>query len=136
MTFAQHTKVPVDRTRAEIERTLVRYGATKFAYFNEHGRAIIMFEAVQRRLRFDLPLPDGDSEKERQKCRQKWRALLLAIKSKLESVECGIETFEEAFLAHVLMPDGLTVGQHAKPRIESAYNGGELQPLLPGPAHS
>src|SRR6185437_13211207 len=64
---------------------------------------------------------------------QKWRALLLAIKSKLESVSSGIESCEEAFLAHVVMPDGITVGQHARPRIESAYKGAPMMALLPGP---
>lgn len=114
MTFAAKTKVPVDQTRAEIERTLSRYGAKSFAYFTEDGRAIIVFEASNRRIRFDLPLPKGDSDKDAQSRRQKWRALLLCIKAKLESVEGKIETFEEAFLAHVVMPDGITIGQHLK----------------------
>lgn len=131
--FAEKTKVPVDVTRTEIEKTLARYGANKFAYFSEQGRAIIVFEANERRLRFDLPLPEGDSDKAQQQRRQRWRALLLAIKSKLESVASGIETFEEAFLAHVVMPDGITVGQHARPRIESAYKGEPMQALLPAP---
>lgn len=131
--FASKTRVPVDQTRNEIERTLIKYGANKFAYFSEEDRAIIVFEAEDRRLRFDLPVPQGQSDKIAQQRRQRWRALLLAIKSKLESVESGIETFEEAFLAHVVMPDGITVGQHAKLGIESAYKGEPMQPLLPGP---
>lgn len=134
MTFAAKTRVPVDRTRSEVERTLTRYGANKFAYFNESGRAIVVFEAHLRRLRFDLPLPTGDTERERQQSRQKWRALLLAIKSKLESVESHIETFEEAFLAHIVMPDGVTVGQHTRPIIETSYKSNEMLPLLPAPS--
>lgn len=131
--YAATTKVPVDQTRNEIERTLTRYGASRFAYFSEEGRAIIVFEAEDRRLRFDLPLPQGDSDKIAQQRRQKWRALLLAIKSKLESVLSGIETFEEAFLAHVVMPDGITVGQHARIGIETAYKENKMQALLPAP---
>lgn len=134
MAFAEKTKVPIDQSRNEIERTLQRYGATRFAYFTEAGKAIIVFEAKDRRLRFDLPVPSGESEKERQSARQKWRALLLCIKAKLESVTSGIETFEEAFLAHVVMPDGLTVLQHTHERISLAYKGGDMTPLLPAPA--
>ena len=133
MTFAKNTKVPVDRTRGEIEKTLGRYGALRFLCFTEQNRAVIIFEAHLRRLRSDLPLPDGDSEKDRQKCRQKWRALLLAIKSKLEAVESHIETFEEAFLSHIVMPDGLTVGTPARPQIAAAYKGEPMQSLLPAP---
>lgn len=131
MTFASKTKVPVDQPRIEIERTLSRYGAKSFAYFTEDGRAIIVFEASDRRIRFDLPLPKGESDKENQARRQKWRALLLCIKAKLESVDSKIETFEEAFLAHVVLPDGLTMGQHARPAIEQAYKTGAMTPLLP-----
>lgn len=131
--FAEKTKVSVDQSRTEVERILQRYGATRFAYFTESGKAIIVFEAKDRRLRFDLPVPTGESDKDRQSARQKWRALLLCIKAKLESVQSGIETFEEAFLAHVVMPDGLTVLQHTHERIHLAYKGGEMTPLLPAP---
>jgi hypothetical protein len=133
MTYAATTKVPVDQSKAEIERTVIRYGAKSFASFVESGRAIIVFECADRRIRFDLPLPEGDSEKDKQKARSRWRALLLCIKAKLESVESKIETFEEAFLAHVVMPDGLTVGQHARPTIAQAYKEGAMVPLLPAP---
>lgn len=134
MTYAARTDVPVERSRAEIEATLKRYGAKSFAYFSEKGRAIVIFEALDRRIRFDLPIPEGESNKDQQGQRSKWRALLLCIKAKLESVESKIETFEEAFLAHVVMPDGITVGQHTRPLIEQSYRSGSIQPLLPAPA--
>jgi hypothetical protein len=131
--FAEYTRVPVDKTRNEIESTLARYGATRFAYFNETARAIVIFEASERRIRFDLPLPDGKTERNERNRRQKWRALLLAIKAKLQSVESKIETFEEAFLAHVIMPDGRSVAEHALPAIAASYKSGEMQALLPPP---
>ena len=133
MTYASRTTVPADKTRGEIERALTRYGAKNFAYFTETGRAVIVFVASDRRIRFDLPLPTGDSDKDEKAKRQKWRALLLCIKAKLEGVESKIETLEEAFLAHVVLPDGMTMGQHARPAIEQAYKSGDMPPLLPGP---
>ncbi|MEA2994346.1 MAG: hypothetical protein QOD40_3266 [Alphaproteobacteria bacterium] len=135
MTYASKTKVPVDQTRNEIERTLKRYGADRFAYFSESDRAIIVFEANERRIRFDLPLPlETRGGRDEQLARQRWRALLLCIKAKLESVESGIETFEDAFLAHVVMPDGQTVSDHVRPRIASVYSSGEVLQLLPPPS--
>src|ERR1700720_2251451 len=104
--FAASTRVSVDQTRTEIERTLSRYGATAFGYMTKAGQAIIGFEANERRMKITVPLPTGDSEKEKQEGRQRWRALLLVIKAKLESVESGIETLEEAFYANIVMPDG------------------------------
>lgn len=131
MAYAEQTKVPVEQTKTEIERTLVRYGADRFAYFTEAGKAVIVFEAKDRRLRFDLPLPAGEGDKEQKSRRQKWRALLLCIKAKLESVASGIESFEEAFLAHVVLPDGQTVANHIAPRIAEAYEGNKMLALMP-----
>lgn len=131
MAYAEQTKVPVEQTKTEIERTLVRYGADRFAYFTEAGKAVIVFEAKDRRLRFDLPLPSGEEDKAQKSRRQKWRALLLCIKAKLESVASGIESFEEAFLAHVVLPDGQTVGGYVAPRIAEAYEGNKMVALMP-----
>ena len=70
-------------------------------------------------------------EKWEQACRQRWRALALVIKAKLEAVESGITTFEDEFLAHIVMPDGQTVATHIKPRIAEAYEGGRMLALMP-----
>lgn len=67
-----------------------------------------------------------------QACRQKWRALNLAILAKLEAVESGITTFEEEFLAHLVLPNGRTVGQWAVPSVTKALTDGKMPPLLPG----
>lgn len=152
--FAAATEVSVEKSRAEIERLITRYGATSTAFMNAPGRAMILFEAKKRRVMFELPLPaiedkvfqrDGrgsarSPEKRyqawEQTCRQRWRALALVIKAKLEAVASGITSFEDEFLAHIMMPDGQTVGAHVKPSIESWYTGGNMQPLLPPPSKS
>ena len=149
--FAEGTEVSVEKSRAEIEALIIRYGATSTAFMNGPGRALIMFEAKGRRIVFELPLPDAADKKferdgrgscrtpERrmqaweQACRQRWRALALVIKAKLEAVESGITTFEDEFLAHIIMPDGMTVGAHIKPGIERAYATNSMVPLLPAP---
>jgi len=131
--YAQDTKVPVAVSRTEIEVTLERYGATAFAYARERKLATVMFEASGRRVRFRVPLPEGTDTKDEKEKRRIHRALLLCIKARLESVKSGIESFEEAFLAHVVMPDGKTVMEHAAPAITSAYKTGKMQALLPGP---
>lgn len=131
MTYAEKTTVPVEKTKMEIERTLTRYGASAFGSFSERDRAVIVFAAGNRRVRFDLPLPIGDDAKSDKIRRVRWRALLLCLKAKLEAVASRIETFEEAFLSHVVLPDGTTVGTHVGPNIDEAYKSGQIPPLLP-----
>ncbi len=148
--YAASTDVSSDRSRAEIERTLARYGANQFMYGWESGRAVIAFAMQDRRVRFDLPMPDRDDREfthtpnrgtrrstgaidqaYEQAVRQRWRALALVVKAKLEAVETGITTFEEEFLAHIVLPDGSTVGKWAAPQLEEAYASGRMPPLLP-----
>lgn len=149
--FAADTDVPVERSRSEIEGLITRYGATSTAFMTSPGRALIMFEADSRRIVFELPLPELMDEKYKkdgrgsvrtpekrhiaweQDCRTKWRALALVIKAKLEAVASGITAFEDEFLAHIMMPDGITVGKHIRPNIAAAYAGGKMRPLLPPP---
>lgn len=129
--FAASTRVSTEQTRTEIERTLSRYGGTAFAYMTRAGKAIIAFEARERHIKITMPLPLGDSEKEKQETRQRWRALLLVIKAKLESVESGIETLEEAFYANIVMPDGRTIYESTREHVAVAYKSGNVQALLP-----
>jgi hypothetical protein len=150
MQYAKDTSVSSEKSQAEIRKTLTRYGATTFGLLEEGARAAIVFEVSNRRIRFNLPLPDPNDDqffriprryerrspeaarqKWEQACRQRWRALALAIKAKLEAVESGIATFEEEFLAYVVMPDGQTVGQHVLPNVATAYATGQMPPLLP-----
>jgi len=39
-------------------------------------------------------------------------------------------SFEEEFLAHIVLPDGTTVGQQIRPHIEKAYIDGKMPRLL------
>jgi hypothetical protein len=141
--FAANTSVPVERTRQEIEVVLRRYGADQFVSGWEHGRAMLGFRVHDRMVRFELPLPQvgdykwkyGASDLQKQKQiaqdeRQRWRALLLVIKAKLEAVESKIATFESEFLAHIVMPNNRTVGEILIPQIANAYATKTMPKLL------
>lgn len=151
MTYAETTTVSSEKSRTEIERTLSRYGASSFMYGWNSDSAQIAFDMHGRRIRFRLPLPNKADQafthtptgKPRvaksvedayeQSVRQRWRALALVIKAKLEAVEAGITEFDEEFLAHIQLPNGGTVGQFMLPQIETAYATGVMPPLLPAP---
>lgn len=116
MAYAESTRVPVERTRLEIERILDKYEASHYgvAFDRERNRARVQFQVADRRIRFELALPPSEHS---QQVRSAWRCLLMCIKAKLESVERGIETFDEAFLAHMVMPDGRRFGEIAAPQL-------------------
>lgn len=129
MAYAAKTKVLPTKTRLEIESLVTKAGATHFGVMNEPDKAFIVFRLKDRNIRFTLPVNPQWAE---QQVRSRWRALLLVIKAKLESVESGIETLEEAFLAHVVMPGGETVYEQIKNPVALNYQGQHV-PLLPAP---
>lgn len=166
--YAQDTTVSSERSKAEIESTLRKYGAEKFSSGWSDGVAAIQFQVKSKMVRFILPLPNLQSDEYQlggcirsnyhpedrssaahsrgcfakrspeiaakaweQDCRQRWRALALAIKAKMEAVECGITSFEEEFLAHIVIPGqgGKTMGQLMLRRVDEAYATGEAPQL-------
>lgn len=153
--YANKTTVSVEKSRMEIEKMLHKYGATDFATGWAKGAsglvtsAMIGFSCRDRMVRFVLPILTKDDkricrdknnwkysdsvieQRWQQDQRSRWRALALVIKAKLEAVESGITTFEQEFLAHIVMPGGQTVGDQITARIEQAYASGRPLALLP-----
>lgn len=145
--YAEGTDVSVESSRQEIEKILRRYGADGFISGFGGGRSLVAFTIHARQVRFDVPMPDPSEFRKtaggvtrndaamlkaaEQEERRRWRALTLAIKAKLEVVETGIATFEEEFLAHIVLPNGEQVGRWMAPQIADAYETAKMPELLP-----
>jgi len=148
--YAEDTTVSIKQSRADVESLVERYGARKFAfgYDGDKGIATVLFELHDRRVQFRLRMPEkhkfdytptgksrATSARDRaweQECRRLWRSLVLVLKAKLEAVASGVETFEEAFLAQIVLPDGRTYGDVAIPQIGHVYETRQMPPMLPG----
>lgn len=138
MSYAKNTSVPIDRSQGEIRKIITKHGASGFVFGEQGELAVIGFELQGRRIKFLLPMPTPPSKNATQAsiktyeqlCRSKWRCLVLAIKAKLECVEGGITTLEQEFMAHIVLPNGQTVGQAVLPQISQSYKDGKMPPLL------
>lgn len=151
-TYAAGTAVTVQASRVEIEKLVRGAGADAFMFAEDIDVARVSFRMEGRLLRFDIPLPAPDEERfltivrgaaGRQKrtaaqaaaaydraVRELWRALALTIKAKLTAVEAGIVTFEEEFLAHVVLADGQTVGRVVGRQLALHHEGKDPPRLL------
>lgn len=150
MAYATQTEVSAERSQAQIKSLVTKYGATQYMTADciEDGKALVQFQLRNRYVRFQLRLPSPQDEqfhktakgKPRdasvaykaweQSCRSSWRSLHLIIKAKLESIESGIAVFEEEFMAHIVMPNGVTLGETAIPQIAKAYETGKMPTSL------
>lgn len=147
--YAANTSVTVDKSKAEIEKILSKYGARQFMYGWSENFMTVGFTMCDRMIQFKLASPtiedvevkrraygqsvsQATEKKLEQLKRQKWRALSLVIKAKLEAVQSGISEFEHEFLAHIVLPNKQTVGEWIAPQIEGVYQTKSMPKLLLG----
>ncbi len=137
------TDVAVSRSQDEIRRLLRKYGADQVQYAEDHKARTLTVRfliSVNGRsygvqLRAAIPVIEPVSAHgrsrtakqievmEEQNERASWRAVFYALKSRLESIEYGIETFEQAFLAHMLLPGtDQTLFEKMQPALEAGKN--------------
>lgn len=148
--YAEKTTVSVPRSKAQIEELVIENGAKEYATGYNEEFSFIGFKMNNRHIKLFMPNPDTTereithtetgrlrkkSDQEsfyKQSLKQKWRALYLIIRAKLEAVNSGIVSFDEEFMAHIALPDGHTIGEHISPQILHAYETKRMPALLPG----
>ena len=149
--YAADTKVPVDQSRREIEALLAKAGADSIAVVSEPHQAMIAFRMRGSAYRFTLPIPAIDQLRARrakeglrteslavmqrqrdQLIRSRWRALLLALKAKIEAARAGIIDLEVALMPFAIIPGGRIVADEVLPKLAEMRTSGRVVPLLPG----
>ena len=144
--FAKETAVPVGRSRSELEDLLRKYGADQFASGWREGQATVQFRLEGRTVRLEVPMPTlvemqkGErrrrTPKQRERAlsqaeRQRWRAIVLLTRARLEACALGIETIETAFLSGFVTPSGQTVGEIMREQLDKVLDG-RAQPKMLG----
>lgn len=134
----QQSATPVAKSQEEIRRILSKYGADG-CQFSEDWKTMVLrirflytIGKTQHVVCFNVPIPKAEgrsgagrsrTSNQIQKLQEQyergiWRAVFWAIKSRVEAVEFGIETFEEAFLSHFEIPEtGQQIGEVLIPRL-------------------
>jgi hypothetical protein len=125
----ESTTVAVEKSQGEIRGLLTRHGAARFAFGEEVDDAGVRWAAVTFShaallVRIRVPHKPIDRralstklqrarskdartielEMNEQEARRIWRVMAWNLKARLISVEEGVETFAEAFLAHIVDP--------------------------------
>lgn len=157
--YAANTQVSVEKSKYELDRLLSKHGASQRAIgHDEHaGRAVVAFRLHGKPVRLEMSIPTlascrparRDEEPRgwrgwtsqrrdhwvRRSCeqsqRQRWRALLLITKAKLEAIADGFSTVEHEFLADLVLPSGRRVEDEITSPLAVALEGQDVA-LLPG----
>lgn len=127
MPYAETTKVPVSQSIAEIQSLVKKMGGSKITTMDDEDEYAIAFVMEDRQIRFMVNFEPNTTDQRR---RSLFRALGLVIKAKFESIESGVETFEQAFLANVVTANGSTVYDRVKDDIALEYESHSVRPLM------
>lgn len=123
----ESTTVPVEKSQGELRRLLAGHEASRFAFGEETDSGGVRWAAVSfahggHAVRMRVPhkpvdpaavsrkvlrarsktRADIELELAEQEARRIWRVMAWNLKARLVAVEEGVETFEEAFLAHLV----------------------------------
>lgn len=118
------TSVPVERSQAELRALLTDHKASRFGFGEETDSAGVRWASVSfvyagRAVRMRVPHKPIDDKTGRERARRAhrgykpeeaveqeakriWRVVAWNLRARLVAVEEGVETFEEAFLAHLV----------------------------------
>lgn len=114
--YVRGASVTAAASQSEILEMLAGSGATGLRCTSEDGRAGISFASGGRQYRIVVVLPRSSDESlqpagaghapktAHEGARQRWRALAVLIRAKLDAVASGIVTFDQEFLAYALSP--------------------------------
>ncbi len=123
------TEVAVTKSQAEVRDLLVKHGATQFTFGegagpHGHSYAGVEFVVDGLKVRLSVPLktPTDKAVSSRlsrsrgktrdqvlaammeQEAKRIWRVIAHNLKARMVAVEEGVESMEQAFLAHVVLP--------------------------------
>lgn len=123
----ESTSVPVEKSQGQIRKLLAGQGSSRLAFGEERDDqgqrwAAVTFVLGAHAVRLRVPLKPVDEREVRSKLmrartktqdeirdtlyeqeeKRIWRVLAWNLKARMVAVQEGVETFEEAFLAHLL----------------------------------
>lgn len=123
--YAKTTRVPVSRSRAQIDDVLRKWGCDQIGWRDDFKRGIAIIEFVWEHegadygARLKLVLPESDQE-----IRASYRVLLLWLTACFNAVDAGLIDAETIFLPFLVGPDGKTVAETALPRMKLMISSG------------
>jgi len=135
VTYARGTSVPVERSKAHLDALLGRAGASSRGIMSDDdgGQVAVVFRLAGQSYRLLVPLPRRDaipakgreprgwhawtvekrehwrSTEWEQACRERWRLVVLLVKTKLEMVALGASTAQREFMADLVLANGKTI---------------------------
>jgi hypothetical protein len=126
-----------DKALAEIQRILQRFGCNKFGVMTDWEAGTLMLQFEWRDTRVSFPanfkgyatawLRENPWTTRKSLTKQQWETKALEIgsvavysilrdwiKAQVVAVETGLVSFEEIFMAHMMLPNGQRMIEHAK----------------------
>jgi len=138
--YAAGTTVPVNRSKADLEKICIKYGAKNFSVLQNDFLTAIFFKYHDRVYRFDMDMGKikiaktgnqvNDKKKFEAEERRRWRVMVITLKAMFESVENEVMDYELLFQPYTVLPDNTIIGHRISKQIDQLYAGDTAHDLL------
>ena len=130
----------IEKVQTEFASVVQGFGASDFTIHDQPLAPFVTFKFNNWKIRLVLELPRRDEERFwitqgraqdawEAACLRLWQAAVASVRARFTGVKEGVETFENAFLAHILTQDNASVSAQVYPKLCKAYRDGtELLP--------
>jgi hypothetical protein len=148
MSLPYSTATSGDKALAEIQRILQQFGCNKFGVMTDWTEGVLMVQFEWRGARVSFPanfkgyasawLKENPWTARKSLTKDQWEAKALEIgsvavysilrdwiKAQVVAVETGLVSMEEVFMAHILLPNGQRLIEHAKANNLLPNKGGQ-----------
>lgn len=145
MNNAPESDVPIERSRAKIEKLLRAWGCRQIGWLEDTRDEFAIYEIqfsllseqgdrLTARFHIELHQDDGlTARQQERRDRGRFRTLFLWLEGALRAVEAGIVPPEAIFLAWLAGPDGTTVWESIRPHLKQLSAVGTRALIGPGP---
>ena len=117
--YANKTKVPVDRSIAEVRRILLSHGVGEKDVIIVHAGDGDMIEFIYQgfRIRYFVACTEDPQEQ-----RRRWRAIVLIVKAKFELMGVGFAPVEQVFLPEIVAHNGKLLGEMMGAKVRASLD--------------
>jgi hypothetical protein len=123
----QDTAVDAYKSQGDLDRLMTRYGADVTRWSNYPGLIRFEFQLGGLGYRIDVPVPDGETEKQTEQLRrEKARVMFYYIKAKMTAAESGVADLAREFMPYMITGTGRVLAEEI---ADAMATGARVLPL-------
>lgn len=120
------TEVPVSRSQEEIRRMIRAHVGTGISFVSQPPKegfeALVTLNEIGYHIRVMATAKEVSPRARDAEERRVWRVLHWHLKAMFVAADSGVIAVEDIIMPYIVTPDGRTIAEHVKPRMDEMRN--------------